>query len=47
MAPLTHLAKKIDQVDSESKDVGVILHVQEEVHQSTLTFIRRIVRCQE
>ena len=38
----THPAKKIDQVDSENKDMGVVLHVQEEVYQSTLTFRRRV-----
>ena len=39
MTPLTHPAKKIDQVDSKIKDMGqsVVLHVQEEVYQSTLT----------
>ena len=36
MTPLTHPAKKFDQMDSENKDVGVVLHVQEEVYQSTL-----------
>ncbi len=33
MIPLTYLAKKLDQVDSEIKDVGVVLHVQEEDYQ--------------
>ena len=47
MTPLTHPAKKIDQMDSENKDVGVVLHVWEEVYQSTLTFRRRIVWYQE
>ena len=42
MTPLTHPAKKIYQVDSEIKDVGVVLHVQDEVYQSTQTFRRRI-----
>ena len=37
MIPLDHPAKKIDQVDSEIKDMGVVLHVQEEVYKSTLT----------
>ena len=36
MTPLTHPAKKIDQFDSKIKDVGLVLHVQEEVYQSTL-----------
>ena len=40
-------AKKIDQVDSKIKDVGVVLHVQEEVYQSTLTFRRRVAGYQE
>ena len=36
MTPLTHPAKKIDQSDSEIKDVlGLVLHVQEEVYQSS------------
>ena len=42
MTPLTHPAKKIYQVDREIKDVGVVLHVQDEVYQSTQTFRRRI-----
>ena len=37
----------LDQVDSEIKDVGVVLHVQEEVYQSTLTFRRRAEFCPE
>ena len=41
MTPLTHPAKKIDQVDSEIKDM-IVLYVQEEVYQSTLTFRRRV-----
>ena len=32
------LAKRSDQVDSKIKDVGVVLHVQKEVYQSTLMF---------
>ena len=90
MTPLTHPAKKIDQVDSEIKDVGqsymfkkkflskkvllvkvaqngpldsssqkkllggqqdqehgVVLHVQGEVYQSTLTFRRRVAGYQD
>ena len=47
MIPLTHPAKKMDQVDSEIKDVGVVLHVQEEVYQLTLTFRRRVAGYQE
>ena len=47
MIPLIHPAKKIDQVDSEIKDVGIVLHVQEEVYQLTLTFRSRIVWYQE
>ncbi len=47
MIPLTHPAKKMDQMDSEIKDVKVVLHVQEEVYQSTLTFRRRVARYQE
>ena len=90
MTPLTHPAKKIDQMDSEIKDGGqsfmfkkkfiskkvlivkeaqngpldssspknlpggqrdwgrgVVLHVQEEVYQSTLTFRRILARDQE
>ena len=36
-------AIKIDQMDSENKDVGyLVLQVQEEVYQSTLTFRRRV-----
>ena len=42
MTPLTHPAKKIYQVDREIKDMGVVLHVQDEVYQSTQTFRRRI-----
>ena len=47
MTPLTHPAKKIDQVDSKIKDIGVVLHVQEEVYQSTLTFRRRVTGYQD
>ena len=48
MTPLTQLAKKIDQVDSIIKQGhGVVLHVQEEVYQSTLTFRRRVAGYQE
>ena len=47
MAPLAHPAQKIDQVDSKIKDVGVVLHVQEEVYQSTLTFRRKVAGDQE
>ena len=47
MTPLTHSAKKIDQVDSEIKDVGVVLHVQEEIYQTTLTFRRTAELCPE
>ena len=36
MTPLTHPAKKIDQLDSKIKDLGLVLHAQEEVYQSTL-----------
>ena len=46
MTPLTHPAKKIDQVDSEIKDM-IVLYVQEEVYQSTLTFGRRVAGYQE
>ena len=46
--PLTQLAKKIDQVDSIIKQGhGVVLHVQEEVYQSTLTFRRRVAGYQQ
>ena len=41
MTPLTHPPKKIDQMDSKNKDMGVVLYVREEVYQSTLTFRRR------
>ena len=38
-------AIKIDQMDSENKDVGyLVLQVQEELYQSTLTFRRTVVR---
>ena len=47
MIPLIHQAKKSDQVDSEIKDVGEVLHVEEEVYQSTLTFRRRVAGDQE
>ena len=42
--PLDSSRKKIDQMDSESKDAGVVLHVQEEVYQLTLIFRRRVAR---
>ena len=38
MIPFTHPAKKIDQVDSENKDMGVVLHVQGEGYQEPITF---------
>ena len=38
MIPFTHPAKKIDQVDSENKDMwhGVVLHDPEEGYQDLL-----------
>ena len=45
MTPLTHPAKKIDQQQDQGR--GVVLHVQEEVYQSTLTFRRRVAGYQE
>ena len=41
MAPLTHPAKKIDQVQQDQGH-GLVLHVQEEVYRSTITFRRRV-----
>ena len=40
MIPFTHPAKKIDQVDSENKDMGhgVVLHDPGEGHQEPITF---------
>ena len=44
MIPFNQPAQKIDLVDSENKDMGVVLHVQEVVYQLTLTFRRRVAR---
>ena len=41
--PIVKVAEN-DQVDSKIKDVGVVLHVQEEVYQSTPTFRRRVAK---
>ena len=46
MTTLTHPAKEIDQV-LQDQGCGVVLHVQEEVYQSTLTFRRRVAGYQE
>ena len=38
--PLDLSSQKNDHVDSKIKDAGVVLHVQEEVYQSTLNLIK-------
>ena len=47
MAPLTHPAKKNGPGGQHYQGRGVVLHVQEEVYQSTLTFRRRVAGYQE
>ena len=39
--PLDSFGQKIDQVDS-NMGYGIVLHVQEELHQSTLIFRMRV-----
>ena len=38
MIPFTHPANDIDQVDSEIKDMGVVLHDQGEDYQKTIFY---------
>ena len=47
--PLGSPSQKIDQTPDGQRDQGhgVVLHVQEEVYQSTLTITRRKVQCQK
>ena len=46
MTPLTHPAKKNLPGRQKDQGHGVVLHVQEEVYQSTLTFRRRVASSQ-
>ena len=47
MTPLTHPVKKLTKWIKLDQGHGVVLHVQEEVYQSTLTFRRRVAKYQE
>ena len=47
MTPLTHTAKKNLSGNQQDQGCGVVLHVQGEVYQSTLTFRRRVAGYQE
>ena len=47
MTPLTHPAKKNSPGGQRDQGQGVVLHVQGEVYQSTITFRRRVAWYQE